>query len=135
MRLESLTALSVADTDGVSPNGTHLDGYSSAASFTSAALFVGASRALLLSILAIGTAVGTVKLQACNDASNTTSGPERPSSALANWYDLTFTGAVSGDTLVNFSDPDCTYRWVRVVYTRTSGTSTFTVRAQQKGIS
>lgn len=64
-----------------------------------------------------GSPVGSLKLQVSNDLRD-------DSASVAHWTDLPDTTvAVSddGDNLWDIAEP--TYRWVRVVYTRTSGSA------------
>lgn len=73
--------------------------------------------------------VGTLKLQASNDFD-----PGRPNLAPTNWSDIANTSqAVNGAGIAFYNIPDSMYRWVRLVYTFTSGTGTLTARIQTKG--
>jgi hypothetical protein len=81
-----------------------------------------------------GAPNGTFKLQGSNDL-----GPQPPTStstvqSVANWTDLansSQTISADGDHMWNVSQAG--YRWVRVVYTRSSGTGTMAGRFNGKG--
>jgi hypothetical protein len=80
---------------------------------------------------------GTFKLQASCDPGNPQSQSEAQQYAgVTNWTDVAnSSNAVtdSGNLLWNISDPG--YQWVRVVWTRTSGTGNITVaRCVTKGV-
>lgn len=67
-----------------------------------------------------GSPVGTLKLQASNDDTN--------------WSDITgATFSVSADGNNVFNVADCFYNFVRLVYTRTSGTGTLSASLVSKG--
>ena len=81
------------------------------------------------------TPTGTFKLQACCDMGTIHAyGGMNNVSGLSVWTDIAgSSNAVSanGDIVWNIVDPG--FRWVRLVYTRTSGTGTLSVRANAKG--
>lgn len=108
----------------------------SAASFNSAGFAI--PQVLGYSVVLVwpstGTPVGTLKLQACDDIAKIDR--DQPDSALQNWFDVTsasvtLTGAAGSQM---FLDPEAYYGWVRVVWTRTSGSLTLTAKIQFKGI-
>lgn len=69
--------------------------------------------------------VGTLKLQVANDFSAT----------VSNWVDVAGSGiAITGDGANLWSVADAYYKWVRVVYTRTSGSGTLDVNCNIKNI-
>ena len=78
-----------------------------------------------------GSPVGSIKLQVSNDfdpANPTTTQP-------TNWTDVTSSvTAISAATSVVWEDGDSTYRWVRVLYTKTSGTGACTIRINTRGV-
>ena len=88
-----------------------------------------------------GTPVGTVKIQGCVDAS--AHGEDVPDVNLVNWFDMAFidptTGlwvtsqAISSATTCVFESTDCSVRYIRLVYTKTSGSCTLSAKAQIKG--
>lgn len=145
MQMNVLHPLHVAAADGVSPAvpTATIENYSSSASFTSAAFYVGSALGFSLSFSTPDAAAdGSVKLQCCNDPS--AMNPQLGDANLVNWADLDFknsSGAsitsqtVSGQSLIVFEKSDCYFRWIRLVYTRNSGTASFTARVQCKGIS
>lgn len=72
-----------------------------------------------LQAITTSTAVGTLKLQASAKSSEPTS--------AADWSDIADSSkAVSAAGTYAWSVSDAYYRWIRVVYTRTSGTGTIT---------
>lgn len=81
-----------------------------------------------------GTPVGTFKLQGSNDngeSGTTTLGATQPT----NWTDITTSSqAITGNSgSVLYDAASCGYRWVRLVYTRTSGTATLSANMNTKG--
>ncbi len=111
----------------------YLDGYLSATTFTSAPVKVGRKTgwSLTLSCPATGTPVGSVKVQACNDASRQDS--DNADALLVNWFDIIgAVSAVSGASIICIEDRKPQYRWMRIVYTRTSGSITATARLHVK---
>lgn len=149
MKIQNSVILSLAGTDGVQTSSTLLDGTNAqAASFNSAGFFVG--RAMFFKVVVVapstGSPVGTLKVQGTIDVSRQAGGgSDLPDSGLVNWYDLSFvdpsTGAISttqavtssGGTFV-FQENACGDRYIRVVWTKTSGSITPLVRVQYKGI-
>lgn len=74
-----------------------------------------------------GTPVGTFKLQISNDAVNA-------AASVTNWSDYTGSStsiSAAGDYVWNLSSAG--YRWVRVVYTKISGTGTANAYLTAKG--
>ena len=130
-----------ATQDGVS-FPLNLDGYVTSSTFTSVPVYLGNVDAYSLAFTcpSTGSPVGTVGLQACNDRPRLA---DQPDSKLANWIPLYFlpqggstpvsTQSVSGATQVLFEELVCSYRWVRLVYTATSGSITATAKIQIKG--
>ena len=89
------------------------------------------------------TLVGSVALQASNDQSGQET-TKRSDNLLANWQTISFwdvgvgaqatTKAVaSGAQALLLAEPSCTYRWVRLVFSFTSGTGLAVLRLQAKG--
>lgn len=90
-----------------------------------------------ISLLFTGAPVGEFKLQCSNDLGSSASNKEALRSAeVVNWSDVkdsTQAIAEAGDH--TWTVRDAGYRWVRVVWTPTSGTGTLTVaRINTKGI-
>lgn len=136
--------LQVAAADGVSQQNppVPIDAYVVATTWTSAAVFVGRIQGytVVVSCPSTGTPVGTVKVQGCIDR-NAAMG-DKPDENLTTWFDLSFvdsTGAaftnatISSASTAIFEELSCYYRYIRVVYTRSSGTGTFTAKVQLKG--
>lgn len=78
---------------------------------------------------------GTFKLQGCNDAGDAQTAGAAAIADLANWADIAnATSAITTNGVTSISVADLAFRWVRVVFTYTSGTGgTVTARAQAKG--
>jgi hypothetical protein len=73
--------------------------------------------------------VGSLKLQSSNSIASKAA--DVPSTS---WVDIDgSTVAVSGADNIMFNVADCAYRWVRVVYTSTSGSGTGAVTFHGKG--
>lgn len=97
---------------------------------------------VLLSIQAVwtGSPVGSFKLQISNDDVPVAVEPNKPyaqnpSSNVVNWTDYTgSTTAVSGAGDFMWNILESGYRWIRVVYTRTSGTGTCNITCRVKGV-
>lgn len=92
---------------------------------------------------ATGTPLGSFALQGSNDVSKQ-EGNNKPDSYLVNWSTLSFydeaTGstvqskAVSGASSFMVSIPVVSPRWLRIVWTNTSGTIAPTIRAVEKSV-
>lgn len=86
-----------------------------------------------------GAPVGTLKLQMSNDRGNTTNNGQAASGSttnagVTNWTDITgssFAVAAAGNWGWDYTLPG--FRWVRLVYTATSGTGSMSVTFQAKG--
>lgn len=110
----------------------YIDGYVAAGSFTTEAIKVGRKTgySLTFSCLSTGTPVGTIKLQLCNDIERVL---DTSDSLLTNWVDIDgATSPISGASVICFEDREPAYRWMRLVYTRTSGSITATIRLHSK---
>lgn len=86
-----------------------------------------------LQIVFTGAPVGSIKLQASDDVYQFLKQPE-PQPAPTNWTDIadsTLAIAAAGNIMYNLSSMG--YDMVRVVYTRTSGTGTMSIRMVGKG--
>jgi hypothetical protein len=113
----------------------------------SAGFYMGDARLFSVNIQcpATGTPSGTLTLEACNDMSRGLD--ERPDPDVGGgsdvrWVAVKFLDAsdalvasivVSGASSVMMQVKDCTYRWLRVVWTNSSGSATITATAQKKG--
>ncbi len=125
--------------DGYAPGINKLDGYVAIGSFNSAPIPVArwTGYSLSVSCPSTGTPVGTVKLQGCNDMSRNENVAD---ALLVNWFDINSGGArivsqaISSATVGGLSDPNAFYRWVRIAYTRSSGTITLTAKIQLKDL-
>lgn len=78
--------------------------------------------------------VGTLKLQVSNDIVQPSLGTD-PAANVTNWIDYTGSSqsiSAAGNFLWDVADAN--YRWVRAVYTKTSGTGALTFTFFGKGI-
>lgn len=88
-----------------------------------------------IQLVTSGTAAGTFKLQASNDAGHINASTSTNQSLLTNWTDLGISATISGAGSVLLKDINAGYAWVRVVWTPTSGTGSITsARANVKGV-
>lgn len=115
-------------TVGGSPTGNM------ASSFVSDPVSLDRFTAFAIQAANAGAPVGSVKLQASNDAGyvNQAVGPAS-AQGITNWVDI----ASSAQSIVagtpNFwNDVYAAYKWARVVYTATSGTGTMSISAMCK---
>ena len=123
--------------DGYAVGVNPLDGYAALDTFNSAPIPVGPWKgySILVKCPSTGSPAGTVKLQGCNDAERVSGVPD---ALLVNWFDIDagapriVSQSISNATTVHLTDPECMYRWVRIKYTRTSGTITITSKIQRK---
>lgn len=136
-----------SDTDP-SPTSSSYDGTNTkAVTFYTSPLYIGdgLGALIVLSCPATGAPSFTATLELCVDESQAAGG-EEPDGQLDNWIvGAAFRDPASGDTEVSHTILNATTvgfelvqsmaRWVRVKLTRTSGTGTFTIRAQIKGAS
>lgn len=75
-----------------------------------------------------GSPVGSMKVQISGD---TTYDP----AAVVNWNDYSgSTSAINGAGIIGYECLDASYRWIRVVYTATSGSGTLNVIHTTKGL-
>lgn len=112
---------------------TPIDGYTSAVSITSDPIAVhnALGYSVQVSWPATGTPVGTFTIQASNDLEGQF---RKADSNLVNWFTLSGTSTASSvGTGAIISVPDVYYRWIRLVYTRSSGSITLSARAMLKG--
>lgn len=77
-----------------------------------------------------GPPTGTLKLQMSNDL-----GTDIIGTNITNWTDITgATIAVAAAGSFAFYVDAASYRWVRMVYTRTAGSGTLNARSNTKGV-
>lgn len=102
---------------------------------TTAAMFlVNLPAAFSFQTVLTGAPVGTLKLQMSNDVGTITSAADHTGLGVVNWTDITgssFAVAAAGNWGWDYTVPG--FRWVRLVYTPTSGTGTISVTFQAKG--
>jgi len=104
-----------------------------ATSFTSQGINLISIYAYSIQAVHSGTAAGTFKLQGSNDPGDNGSG--QGVSQPTNWTDISDSPqAVSGAGSVLWDVTECSYRWVRMIYTATSGTGTLNAIINTKGI-
>lgn len=134
--------------DGSTISGLKLDGYVQSANFYSQPQMMKSvdNWSLIFTCPATGSPNGTLQIQASNDegAKENSSGAQSDPS-ISNWVNLYFWNdatstfvnslAVSGASSVLIEENNCTYRWMRIFWTNTSGSITPTaVHLQFKGI-
>lgn len=86
-----------------------------------------------ISAVYTGAPVGSIKIQVSNDIVPVAPG-SNPSANVVNWSDYTGSpSAVSAAGNVTYNLTFAGYRWVRLVYTFTSGTGTLNVYFTGKG--
>lgn len=80
------------------------------------------------------TPIGVFKLQGSNDAGDNGSG--QGVSQPSNWTDITDSpqSISGGPGSLLFDITECGYRWVRLVYTRTSGSAAASATINTKGV-
>lgn len=94
----------------------------STASITTSAINVNFRIGFSIGLVFTGSPVGTFKLQASNDQTETAS-----SVASDTWADITgSTVNVTAANTIVWNHADMYSRWVRIVWTKTSGTGTIT---------
>lgn len=107
-------------------NGASMIGQAMASSFTSDAVNLINQYAYSMQVTWSGGAapVGTFKLQGSNDAGD--NGPGQGVSAPTHFTDITNSPQVISGTpgSILYDVTECSYRWVRLVYTATSGSGT-----------
>lgn len=81
-----------------------------------------------------GDAVGTLKLQASNDAGSVPEAGEQAATGITNWTDVdgASLSVSGGDNTYVISSVDQHFRWARIVYVRDSGTGSVTARVSGK---
>jgi len=89
--------------------------------------------ACAIQAVASGAPVGSLKLQAsCDDVPSGTG--SNPSANVTHWSDIAgTTQAVSASGNYFWNVSDIGFKWIRVVYTFTSGTGTLTITYNGKG--
>lgn len=81
-----------------------------------------------------GTPTGTLKLQASCDPGSNPINASAIGSGITNWTDVANSStAISAAGTVLYNIDAAYYKWVRIVYTASSGTSTLNVRFNGKG--
>jgi len=91
-----------------------------------------------------GAPNGSVAFQGSNDASQLEDPNAYPDVNLVNWSTVSFfdeltfanviTKAFAGAQSYLFTIPTCSYRWLRMAWTNTSGSALLTARAQVKSL-
>lgn len=106
------------------------------ATATSSPIWVGHVSQYAIQIVATGVPVGVFKLQVSCDLGPRDSNAAQTGQGLTNWSDLTdATAAVSAAGISFLNIADAGYDWVRVVYTKTSGTGAISsARFNTKGV-
>ena len=91
-----------------------------------------------------GAPNGSVAFQGSNDPSQLEDPNAYADANVVNWSTVSFfdeltfanvvTKAFAGAQTFMFTIPGCSYRWLRMVWTNTSGSALLTVRVEHKGI-
>ncbi len=108
------------------------------ASFELPAVWIGHAAIYAIQLVATGSPVGTFKLQASSDQGGPTNSQNSIvfSDQVVNWTDIADSSqaiAAAGNLMWTVQNPG--YQWVKVVYTRTSGTGSLTsARVTTKGV-
>jgi len=107
------------------------------ASFNLKPIYLGHIADFSIQLIFSGSPVGSFKLQASNDAGRISANSEpNQYAAVTNWTDILGSSqsiTASGDH--TWTGKGAGYLWVRVVYTRVSGTGTLTsARSNLKGV-
>lgn len=115
--------------------GTKLDGSTTVnASFNTGAVFLEHVNHYSVQMVVTSTLAGTVKLQASMDIGPKLQGGYDTANAVSNWNDITgATSSVSNGSPVIFNVSNVGYRWVRVVFTFSSGSGTVVMTFGGKG--
>jgi hypothetical protein len=102
-------------------NGSMVTSGNAGASFNSTELPMYNSLGISTTTVLSGSAIGVINLQASNDFSSPT-----------NWVDLETAVALTNAAPVKIDEKDAYYKWIRLKYTRTSGTGTIDTRFTKK---
>lgn len=87
-----------------------------------------------IQVVITGNPIGTLSLQGSNDYG--TRNPNLPDigQGVVNWTDIDRSAiAVTGSGTAAWNFQGSFYKWVRMIYTATSGSGTLTARANSKG--
>lgn len=107
-------------------------GYTTSGSFTSAPIKVGRKTgySMTLSCPATGSPVGNVSIEICNDEERALDVADE---TLVNWLPVDDGDEdLSGASIICLEDREPKYRWMRIVYTRSSGSITATINLHLK---
>ena len=90
--------------------------------------------ALAVTVSASSSPVGTFSVEGCCEEGNDPGTGLNNVSGLTNWVAIPgYTQAITADGTTIFDMVDVSVRWLRIVYTRTSGSATAAARANVKG--
>lgn len=113
---------------------TLLNSGNASGNLTSSALYLDQMYGFAMQAVVTGTAAGTIKLQGSVDFGPRSNALVDDGSNISNWNDVSGSSqAVTGAGTVTWNFNGVFYKWVRCVYTSTSGTGTLTVVANAKG--
>lgn len=102
-------------------------------SFNSGNIYIENCFSYSVQVVVTGTVAGSLKLQASNDVINIQSDPD--GSGVTNWTDITgSTQAISGAGNGIYNVSSSIYKWLRAVYTSSSGTGNMTITVEAKGV-
>ncbi len=120
---------------GTGPGGELIgSGTNAAVSQTSAAVNLNYRYGIAIQVVFTGSPVGAGKLQgSCDFGSRNPIEPDG-NAGIVNWTDIAdSSSAVSGAGTASWNYQGSFYKWIRFVYTATSGAGTVTARANSKG--
>jgi hypothetical protein len=120
---------------GTGPGGELIgSGTDASVSQTSAAVNLNYRYGISIQAVITGTAAGTLKLQGSDDFGSRNPIEPAGSNQVVNWSDIANSSApVTGAGTASWNFQGSFYKWIRLVYTASSGTGTINVRANSKG--
>ncbi len=120
---------------GIGPGGESIgSGTNAATSQTSAAVNLNYRYGIAIQAVFTGAPVGTASLQGSCDYGNRNPIEPAGSSEVVNWTDIADSSSpVTGAGTASWNYQGSFYKWIRLVYTSSSGTGTISVRANSKG--
>lgn len=120
--------------DGYSNTGEYfLENFTSLGDVTSEPMYFAeySGYCIVVTWTTSGSPVGTFKLQGCVDRSDLNY--DEPDDTLVNWFDINGSSASTvGNTGIAYEESFANYRWIRLIYTRGSGSITLSVSTQPK---
>ncbi len=120
---------------GIGPNGVLIgSGTNAAVSQNSEPVDLNYRYGIAIQAVLTGSPVGTLKLQGSCDFGARNQPEAGGNDQVVNWTDIAdSTAVVSGAGTASWNFQGSFYKWIRLVYTATSGAGTITARANSKG--